>query len=84
MKEETLTRCFCSHQAPHLVVLSPNHTAPPRKYLEMCVGRYWHLVGGARNAQHPKVTGPQNEELSAQKTVTPSLTITVLNEGPPR
>lgn len=84
MKEEILTRCFWSHQVSHLVFLNENCTAPPRKCLEICVSHYWHLVGGARNAKHPAVTGPQNEELSPQKAITPSLTINVLNEGPPR
>lgn len=84
MKEEILTRCFWSHQVSHLVFLNQNCTAPPRKCLEICVSHYWHLVGGARNAKHPAVTGPQNEGLSLQKAITPSLTINVLNEGPPR
>lgn len=84
MKEEILTRCLWSHQVSHLVFLNQNCTAPPRKCLEICVSHYWHLVGGARNAKHPVVTSPQNEGLSPQQAITPSLTINVLNEGPPR
>lgn len=82
-EEETLTRCFWCHQAPVLVIPNQNGTTPFRECLEMCGGHHWHLVGRSRNAKHPAVTVPQNEELSPKKAVTPLLTISVLNEGPP-
>lgn len=74
MKEETLTRYFLSHQAPHSVFLNRNRIATPRKCLEICVGHYWHPVGRARNVKHPEMTGPQNKW-----TVPPKVTNTLIN-----
>lgn len=62
MRDETLTRCFWSHPAPVSVNLNQNSSTPPRECLEMCADHYWYPAGRVRNAKHPAVTVPQNEE----------------------
>lgn len=83
-EEGNLNKVFSISSSSKIGGSQPEQYHPSQGVLGNVCGPLLASSGQARNAKHPAVTGLQNEELSFQKAIAPSLTINVLNEGPLR